>query len=402
MLTTKVRIQVLAFVVIALTAMAFIGANYAGLDRLFGAGGYVVRLQLSDGGGLFTNSEVTYRGVAVGRVGELRLTDTGMEADLIIKDSAEPIPVNSQAVVANRSAVGEQYVDLQPRTGTGPFLGDGSVIPRESTRLPLPVQDLLANLNSLSASVPTDSLRTVVNELDDALRGAGPNLQALLDSASEFTDAASQNLPQTDKLINDGATVLQTQADSSREWRTFSENARLFATQLSTSDGDLRELISTAPGAATELSNFLRENSPGLPVLVANLLTTSQVFATRINGIDQLLVNTPKAVAATSAAITEDSGRLSLALTFYDPPPCQKGYESTARRSSDDVTSVPFNTAAACTLPRGNPSSVRGSQNAPKGGVPDAVVPGGLSGPLGLPGLQQVSTSLEELLWLGK
>jgi len=402
MLTAKIRLQVLAFVVIALTAMAFIGANYAGLDRLFGGGVYVVRLELSDGGGLFTNGEVTYRGVAVGRVGELRLTDTGMEADLRIDDSAQPIPVNSLAVVANRSAVGEQYVDLQPRTDGGPYLTDGSVIPRESTKLPLPVQDLLTNINSLAASVPTDSLRTVVDEFDNALQGAGPNLQALLDSADEFTRTASQHLPQTGKLLNDGSTVLRTQADSSQEWRSFSENAKLFATQLSKSDGDLRKLISVTPGAATELSGLLRENTPGLPVLVANLLTTSRVFTTRIDGLEELLVNTPKAVAATSAAITPDGGHLSLALTFNDPPPCRQGYQSTPVHSSADLSPLPFNTTAACTLPPGNVSSVRGSQNAPKGGVPAAVVPGGLAGPLGVPELQQVSTSLEELLWLGK
>ena len=63
MLTTKVRVQVLAFVVIALATTAFVGANYAGIGRLFGNSGYTVKLELSEGGGLFTNGEVTYRGV---------------------------------------------------------------------------------------------------------------------------------------------------------------------------------------------------------------------------------------------------------------------------------------------------------------------------------------------------
>src|SRR2546423_7254325 len=106
MLTRRIRLQILAFVVIALSTVALVGANYAGLDRLFGRGGYVVHLELADGGGIFTNAEVTYRGGAVGRVGVLRLTDGGMEADLIIRDGAPPIPVNLRAVVANRSAIG--------------------------------------------------------------------------------------------------------------------------------------------------------------------------------------------------------------------------------------------------------------------------------------------------------
>jgi phospholipid/cholesterol/gamma-HCH transport system substrate-binding protein len=399
MLTTKVRIQVIAFIVIALATTAFVGAKYAGIDRLFGGTGYTVKLELSEGGGLFTNGEVTYRGVAVGRVGELRLTTTGMEADLVIDGSAPPIPANSQAVVANRSAVGEQYVDLQPRTADKPFLAEGSVIQKESATLPLPVPNLLTDLDSLTASVPTQDLRTVVDELDNALRGAGPDLQTLMDSTTTFTQQANAHLPQTTKLIEDGVTVLNTQVDSSSEWREFSGNAKLFAAQLASSDGDLRKLIAAAPPAASELGGLLKENNPGLPVLLANLLTTSRVFDTRVDAERELLVNTPKAVAATSAALTADGGRLGLVLDFNDPPPCF--YDNAPRRPSTDTSSpaLPLRTDAACTLPHGSPASVRGSQNAPHPPVPDAAIPGGLTGPLGVGGLT-TSTSLEEMLWL--
>jgi phospholipid/cholesterol/gamma-HCH transport system substrate-binding protein len=375
MLTARIRVQVLLFVVIALSTVAFVGANYAGLDRLLGAGGYVVRLQLADGGGIFTNSEVTYRGVTVGRVGELRLTDDGMEADLRIDDSAPPIPSNLLAVVANRSAIGEQYVDLQPRTAGGPFLSDGAVIPRESTKLPLPVTTVLSNLSALNESVPTDALRTVVDELYTATRDTGPSLQVLLDSSVAFTEAAAAHLPQTATLLDDGAIVLRTQLDSAQAWRSFGANAKAFANELARADGDLRALIGSAPEAATQLSRLLRDTDPGLGILVANLVTTANVFKVRTAGLEQLFVVTPRAVAATSTAITPDSANLSIALTFFDPPPCQEGYEGTKRRPGEDVAPAPFSVAAACTIPAGDPRLVRGSQHAPTAPVPPAVFP---------------------------
>ncbi|MFF1609216.1 MlaD family protein [Amycolatopsis sp. NPDC058278] len=401
MLSRRIRVQVVLFIVIALATTAFVGANYAGLGRLFGSGSYTVKLELAEGGGLFTNGEVTYRGVAVGRVGELRLTVTGMEADLLIDDAAPPIPADSRAVVANRSAVGEQYVDLQPRTADAPYLDGSSVIRRESTTLPLPVNSLLTDLDSFTASVPTQDLRTVVNELDDALRGSGPDLQALMDSATTFTQEASSHLPQTSKLIGDGATVLRTQLGSSAEWRSFSSNARVFAQQLASSDGDLRRLIAAAPPAASELGGLLKENDPGLPILLANLLTTSRVFATRTAAEEQFLVDTPKAVAAVGSALNDsgDALKMGLALNFNSPPPCLQGYEQTPHRPSTDLSPMPFNTDAACTLPYGNESSVRGAQNAPHPPAPAPALPGGLTGPLGL-GTQATATSLEEMLWL--
>ncbi|TDV41390.1 MCE family protein [Actinophytocola oryzae] len=403
MLTRVVRWQVLAFVVISLAVVAFVGANYAGLDRLFGGGTYTVRLELADGGGLFTNSEVTYRGVAVGRVGDMRLTDRGMEADLLLDDSGQDIPVDTEAVVANRSAIGEQFVDLQPRTDGGPFLADGDVIRREQTSVPMPVTTLLSNLSALNESVPTESLRVVVDELYTAMNDTGPSLQLLLDSTMSFTDEASRHLPQTTMLIDDGATVLRTQLDSSSAWRDFSDNAKLFAHELATSDGDLRRLIGTAPAAATQLSQLLADTNPGLPVLVANLLTTSEIFESRIGGMRQLFVNLPKAVAATSTSIRPDGAHLSITLNFYNPSPCVTGYDSPYRPGAD-TSYLPFDTSGACTLPDGDPRLVRGAQNAPRGGVPDPAVPGGgvsMPGPLGVPDLP-LASSMKELLWLEK
>jgi phospholipid/cholesterol/gamma-HCH transport system substrate-binding protein len=403
MLTRTVRLQVLAFVVIALAAVAFVGANYAGLDRLFGGGTYVVRLELEDGGGLFTNSEVTYRGVAVGRVGDMRLTDDGMEADLLLDESAPQIPVDTKAVVANRSAIGEQFVDLQPRGDGGPFLADGAVIRKEQTTVPMPVTTLLNNLSDFNQSVPTESLRIVVDELYTAMNDTGPSLQLLLDSTMSFTDEAANHLPQTTTLITDGAVVLQTQLDSSTAWREFSSNAKLFAQELASADGDLRELIGAAPAAATQLSALLADVNPGLPVLVANLLTTADLFETRIDGMRQLFVYLPKTVAAMSTAITPTDVNLTIATTFVDPLPCVTGY-NTPYRQGEDATPLPFDTSTACTLPAGDPRLVRGSQHAPEGGVPDPAVPGGgvrMPGPLGAPPLPQVFT-VEEMLWLDK
>ena len=404
MLTRAVRVQVLVFVVLALSAVAFVGANYAGLDRLFGNTSYVVRLQLDDGGGIFTNSEVTYRGVAVGRVGELRLTDDGMEADLVLEDGAPPIPADSKAVVANRSAIGEQYVDLRPHSENGPFLTDGAVIPRSQTRVPPPVTDLLGNMSAFTTSVPTESLRTVVDELYTAMRDTGPHLQVLLDSSISFTESAAGHLPQTLTLIDDGAVVLRTQLDSSAAWRSFSSNAKLFATELASADGDLRALIGAAPAAATQLSRLLSDTNPGLSVLLANLLTTADIFQMRTAGMEQLFVMVPRAVAATSTSITPDGGNLSLALTFFDPPPCVTGYESTVYRPGGVIAPVPLNTTASCTLPAGDPRLVRGAQHAPAGGVPDPAIPGGgvhMPGPLGAPDLPAAG-DLKELLWLTK
>ena len=89
---------------------------------------YTVVAHFDDSGGIFEGGEVTYRGVQVGRVGKLELTDDGVDVHLDIENGYDDIPADTLAVVGNRSAVGEQYVELQPQVDTAPYLRDDSEI----------------------------------------------------------------------------------------------------------------------------------------------------------------------------------------------------------------------------------------------------------------------------------
>src|SRR5919198_3105117 len=156
MLTRTVRIQLIAFIVIAVVAVVYALFRFTDLGKLVGDEGYTVKMNLADSGGVFTNAEVTYRGFNVGRVGDIRLTRDGIQVDLNIDPDAPDIPADVDAVVANRSAVGEQYVDLRPRNDSGPYLSGSSVIAADRTRTPVATDSVLRDLDSLATSVPTD------------------------------------------------------------------------------------------------------------------------------------------------------------------------------------------------------------------------------------------------------
>ncbi|SFB62903.1 phospholipid/cholesterol/gamma-HCH transport system substrate-binding protein [Amycolatopsis marina] len=369
MLTRLVRLQVTIFVVIALLGVSYVGAKYVGLHKMLWDSGYTVTARFATSGGMFTNSEVTYRGVTVGRVGELRLTEAGMEADLDIDPSAPEIPADLTAVVASRSAAGEQYVDLRPRQAAGPMLTEGSVIEQADTDVPLSVDAVLGNLDLFVESVPKESLRIVVDELYEATSGAGPNLEVLLDSGIDFIETATEHIPDVTSLVTDADTVLTTQVEQSDAIRSFARNAALLAAQLKKSDSDIRELIPAVAPAAREVTQLVRQSGPNLGVLMANLLSTSTVLEVRQRGLEQLLVMTPQAIAAGSSVVRADGAHFGLALTFSDPPPCTSGYGSTPYRNGLDTSGGgPLNTAAHCSLPKGDITGVRGSRNAPRPG----------------------------------
>ncbi|MFJ7768371.1 MCE family protein [Streptomyces sp. NPDC097107] len=381
MITLAVRLKNLAFLVIAVLVLGFVGIRYADLGRYVGAADYyTVDVELPRTGGLFTHSDVTYRGVSVGRVGPIDLTADGVVAHLRIKKSAPSIPADTRAVVAGLSAVGEQYIDLRPESDSGPYLADGTRIELPDTEVPAPVTDVLTSVDALTRSVPLEDLRTVVDEFGKTFEGHGDDLQALLDNGSAFVEAADRALPSTTRLLTDGETVLRTQAEEAEAIRGFADGATELARALKGSDADLRRLLTVTPEAATQVSGLLRDLDPSLGVVLANLLTTSEVAVTRQRGIEELLVKYPAAVSAGATAVDGGTMKLGLAVTFFKPLPCTAGYGGTRYRNGLDLGTAPaLNTGASCTAPPGSGVNVRGSANAPRGGpVPEPARPGSL------------------------
>ncbi|MEU1367043.1 MlaD family protein [Streptomyces sp. NPDC005803] len=381
MITLAVRLKNIAFLIIAVLVLGYLGVRYADLGHYVGMRGYyTVKVQLPRTGGLFTHSAVTYRGVSVGRVGPIELTDDGVEAELRIEKDAPPIPDALKAVVASLSSVGEQYVDLRPTRTDGPYLANGSVIDQADTTVPAPVTDVLTSVDDLAGSVDLESLRTVVDEFGTAFEGRGDDLQVLLDTGSDFVQAADDALPVNTRLMIDGETVLRTQAEQGDALKGFASGARELAAELKGSDTDLRKLIAVAPDATGQISGLLRDLDPSFGVVVANLLTTSDIAVTRQRGLEELLVKLPAVAAAGSSAVDENGARFGMSVTFFEPLPCTAGYGGTTYRNGLDVTAGPAaNTKARCTSSPGTGINVRGSANAPKGGaLPPPAKPGSM------------------------
>lgn len=265
----------------------------------------------------------------------------------------------------------------------GPYLGNGSVIDEADTTIPAPPTDVLTSVDDLASSVDLESLRTVVEEFGAAFEGRGDDLQVLLDTGGDFIESADKALPVTTRLMADGERVLRTQAEQGQALKGFASGAKELAAELKGSDTDLRRLIATTPDAAVQISGLLRDLDPAFGVVVANLLTTSEVAVTRQRGLEELLVKLPAVAAAGASAVDDDGARFGMSVTFFEPLPCTAGYGGTVYRNGLDTSAGPtVNTAARCTSSPGTGINVRGSANAPKGGpVPKPAVPGSMKLP---------------------
>ena len=380
MLSRFVRIQLAIFTVASVIGMTVMIVVYLQAPTLLGIDRMMVTLNLPGTGGLYQFSNVTYRGVQIGKVTEVRPTREGAVATLSLNTSPR-IPADLQAAVLSVSAVGEQYVDLQPRAGSGPYLQDGSVIAARNTTVPQAVGPMLDQVSALVTSVPKDKIRPLLDESYKGFNGSGYDFGSLLDSSSRLISATNGVADQTKSLIDDSGTLLDGQAQSADSIRIWARGLAGVSGQLVANDPQIRTLLEEAPGAADEASRLFNQVKPTLPVLLANLTTLGQVAVTYHPSLEQLLVLLPPVVASTQAygvARNNPTGEAlgDFTLTINDPPACTVGFlPPNMWRSPEDTTQVDTPDGLYCKLPQDSPIGVRGARNYPCMGQPGKRAP---------------------------
>ena len=365
-MTRGVKVRIAAFLVLSAVGIVYVTASYLGfVDRVLGRG-LAVHATLPTSGGLFEGSEVTYRGVKIGKVSAMHATRDGVTLDLALQDGTK-LPKDSPMYVHNLSAVGEQYLDFEPPDDHGPYAEPGDTLAGTRESLPVDEADLLVALDKFVGSVDKKSLRTVVHELGLMFNDTGVPLEHLIDNGGRFIDEAAAHEQQTISLLDNGMTVLRTQQDNGENIRTFSRDLRLITDSLRTSDGHLRTVLQGTPGTAREIDSLLKDLEPTLPVLLGNAVSINQVVVSHLHGIEQLLVTYPRITSSGFSGTPPDGyGRVNLQFA-NKVQPCTQGYMPRSQwRRGDQVTDTPIYPARCLSGP---PYNMRGSKYAPGGGA---------------------------------
>ena len=360
MLTRLVKTQLIIFTIASIIGVVVMVFAYMQVPTLLGIGKYTVKLELPRAGGLYRFSNVTYRGVQVGKVTSVALTPTGAVATLSLSTSPK-ISADTRAAVRSISVIGEQYVDLQPGDDSPPFLHDGSVIPLANTTVPQQVGPMLDQVSALFGSIPKDRLGALLDESFRAFNGTGEDQGSLLDSTATIARDFNNNADRTNTLINDLGPLLDAQAQTADATRQWARGLAGVTEQLSADDPQIRTVLQTGPGALDEVSLLLKQVKPTLPVLLANLTTAGKVAVTYNASLEQLLVILPPYVASEQVYGGGPTNATGLplgefALTVSDPPACTVGFlPPSAWRSPADLSDIDTPDGLYCKLPQDSP-----------------------------------------------
>lgn len=375
MLSKTIKIQLAILTVVAVAGMAIMAFGYLHLPaRLLGVGQYVVQVDLPATGNLYEGGNVTYRGTEVGRVRAVRLTETGVEAELSL-DSDVPIPSDVDAQVHSQTAIGEMYVALLPRSAESPPLRDGDIIPRERASVPPDIGRLLDAANSGVQALPKDNLRTVVDETYAAVGGLGPEISRIVKGGTQLASDAQRNLDDLTALVDGAQPLLDTQTDTSDSVQAWASHLATVTGQLQAQNDAFVGVLENGAPAVGELQQLLDRVKPTLPIVLANLVSVGQVAVTYQNGIEQLLVLLPQGVAALQGSAIPDLNTaakvkglfLSFNLNLNVPPTCTTGFLPATQARSAIFEDAPDRPAGDlyCRTPQDSMWNVRGARNTP-------------------------------------
>ncbi|MDQ2638567.1 MAG: MCE family protein [Actinomycetota bacterium] len=371
----RVRIQLVLFIIIALVAGAVMLFGYVKLPALlFGVGRYTVTVELPEAGGIYESGNVTYSGTEVGRVVDVRLTDTGVEAVLSLKSNIN-IPSDLDAQVHSQSAIGEQYVALQPRNATAAPLKNGDVIPRNRTSVPPNINSVLDATNRGLETIPQDNLRTVIDESYIAIGGLGPDIARFVKGSTQLAIDARTNLDHLVGLIDQSQPVLDTQTDTAPAIWAWAANLAAITGGLRHNDAAVAGVLHQGPRSAEQARELMQRLQPSVPILMANLASVGEVALTYQPALEQILVLLPQGVANMQAGgIPNLNTKQDYQGAFLDfnlnlnlPPPCTTGFLPAQQRRSANMTDYPDAPSGDlyCRIPQDSMFNVRGARNYP-------------------------------------
>jgi phospholipid/cholesterol/gamma-HCH transport system substrate-binding protein len=267
---------------IALALVVVLGFGYILLDVFgwrLGAQRYDVTVVLARAGGIYPTADVTYRGVAVGKVLSLQLTPT----DVLVKIGINPgtrIPANAAANVKELSAIGEQYLDLVPGSPSSGWLHGGSIIPVERTTVPTSIDTTLIDFSLLLRSVNAADVRTFNQFLASGLSGTGDALRSLIVNGQNLVNALENAQPATEELIVGGNQVLTTAKATGPQFSDFARSLNQLTGQLRVSNSDFEALLNNGVAFENQYNQLLGQAGNAFEQLVnSSAINVDTAFA---------------------------------------------------------------------------------------------------------------------------
>lgn len=277
------------------------------------SGGYYVKAEFRDAGGLRKNSSVKVNGVPAGKVTGLTVNRSDVAiATLSIDGGAAPIGRGASIKVRPTDLLGERYAELSTGDAAHP-LPSGSTIPINRTSQPVELDDVLNMLDPNTRA----RLGILINEAGVALDGRGADFNRLLATMPSSLDGSKRLIDQVagqsaalKRLVVKGDRITAAVNGRRDDMGKLLDEASAALSGVAQRREALGATIRSAPGALAQLQDTLGR----LDTAAQELRPTATALTAAAAPLDSTLRELP-AFADRAAPTLETARRVAPALT---------------------------------------------------------------------------------------
>jgi phospholipid/cholesterol/gamma-HCH transport system substrate-binding protein len=298
----------LAGLTVLVVLLSSCGISLQSLPKIGGISGptYGLNATFANVVNLPANAEVRVGAFSVGFVSAIKLDHFQAVVSMRVKDGTK-LPVGTTASIRFDTPLGEDFVLLQPPTGTATvaasYLTNGSSIPEADTQTAPSVEDTFGALGALLNGGGINQLQTIISQTDLALAGNQQQIRNLINDLNSTVTSLAHNTPSIDRALQAIATLSQTlnqgRATIQQGLATLGPAAQVLAAET----GDLNGLFTNLDSLSSAANSIIDASMAGtvatfqqLKPLLDQLTSVQSQLDPALSAITALERLTPRAV----------------------------------------------------------------------------------------------------------
>ncbi|MET0200930.1 MAG: MlaD family protein, partial [Gaiellaceae bacterium] len=236
--------------------------------------GYRVTASFAEASQLATEADVRISGVPVGKVKTIEADPETGRSDVTFELDAKyaPLPEDAQAILRQKTLLGETYVELTPGTNSAPKLPEGGALAEGQVAETVELDEILRTFEPETRQAfqvwmqsQAEAFGGHGRDINDALGNLGP----FADDAATLVDILDRQEPAVRRLISDTGIVFEALTERDDQLRGLIENSNRVFETTAARDRELQETFIALPTFEREsrqtiarLDQFARETDP--------------------------------------------------------------------------------------------------------------------------------------------
>jgi virulence factor Mce-like protein len=255
----------------AICVLLFVGLSYLGSRIALGAlrEDYRVEVIVGElGQGIVSGSDVKMRGVVVGRVGDIGLTDDLRAVAELVLEARYAVPERALFQITGKTLLGEKQIEIvfDGAIEDGPYLAEGTRV--DDPGRVVEFEDVLASLARLTAAIDADDLGVVVDDLFGAFDGAGPDIARSIEQGARAAGVFERSLDDQVANTRDLGLVVESLATAADDFNRLGATVIDGLPALSDNQAEIRRLLDDLAGFSRTLNATFTVNRPDIDRMI--------------------------------------------------------------------------------------------------------------------------------------